>query len=141
MRYLFGFLMALVVLGFVACGGEGVGCAEPAADAAGQWEMTATPIEDSCDNDLTPYTFQVTIIQEGNALTAHTPEGTLTGTICGDQLQISGSYSVDGGGTSTVNLDLTVSADGNSVQGSDTWNWTDGFESCGGSDSLSGTRI
>jgi hypothetical protein len=133
MRYLVTLVFGLALsIAFVACGGEGVGCAEPAADAAGQWEMTATPIEDSCDNDLTPYKFWVTIMQEGNSLTAQTPEGTMTGTICGDQIRMSGS---------SVNLELTVSADGDSVEGSDTWTWTDGVQSCGGSESLSGTRI
>jgi hypothetical protein len=141
MRYLASLIWILVLsVAFVACGGEEAGCAEPAADAAGVWEMTATPIEDSCDGDLTPYTFWVTIMQDGNALTAHTPEGTLPGTICGDQVQISGSYSVEGGGTSTVNLALTVSADGNSVEGSDTWSWTYDGQSCRGSESLIGIR-
>jgi hypothetical protein len=140
MRYLFGFLKALAVLVFAACGGTDGNCGEP-LDAAGEWEMIATPIEDSCDDDLTPYTFRVTIMQEGNALTGQTPEGTMTGTICGDQVQMSGTYSVEGGGTSTVKLTLTVSADGNSVEGSDIWNWTTGVQSCGGSESLSGTRI
>jgi hypothetical protein len=139
MRYVFGFLIALAVLAFAACGDNDGNCGEP-LDAAGEWEMTATPIEDSCDDDLTPYTFRVTITQEGNALTAQTPEGTLTGTICGDQVQISGSYSVEGGGTSTVNLALTVSADGNSVEGSDTWSWTYDGQSCRGSESLIGIR-
>jgi len=141
MRYLFGFMCVLALsVVLVACGGEGPGCAEPAADAAGEWEMTATPIEDTCGGDLTPYTFGVTIMQEGNALSGQTPEGTMTGTICGDQVQMSGS-SPEAGGTATVNLELTVSADGNSVEGSDTWNWTNGAQSCGGSESLSGTRI
>jgi len=142
MRYFIGF-MCVVALGvaFVACGGEGVGCAEPAADVAGEWEMTATPIEDTCDDEPGgPYTFGVTIMQEGNALTGQTPEGTMTGTICGDQVQMSGS-SPEAGGTATVNMKLTVSADGNSVAGSDTWNWTNGAQSCGGSESLIGTRI
>jgi hypothetical protein len=131
--------MALAVLAFAACGGNDGNCGEP-LNAVGEWEMTATPIEDTCGGDLTPYTFRVTIMQEGNALTGQTPDGTMTGTICGDQVQMSGS-SPEAGGTATVNLELTVLADGNSVEGSDTWNWTNGVQSCGGSESLSGTRI
>ena len=142
MRNLFS-LMCVCALSVasVACGGEQAGCAEPAGDATGVWEITATPIEDRCDDDLAPYTFWVTIMQDGNGLTAQTPEGTLPGTICGDQIQMSGSYSVEGGGTSTVNLALTVSADGNSVEGSDTWSWTYRGESCGGSDVVVGIRV
>jgi hypothetical protein len=131
--------MALAVLAFAACGDGDGDCGEP-LDVAGEWLMTATPIEDTCDGDLTPYMFGVTIIQEGNALAGQTLGATFPGTICGNQIQMNGSFS-EYGETTTVNLRLTVSADGNSVEGSDTWNWTDGVESCGGSESLSGTRI
>ena len=141
MRYLVGFVCVLAVLSFAACGSGDGDCAEPAGDASGVWQMNATPIEDTCDGDLTPYALWVTILQEGNALTGQTPEGTLTGTICGDRVQMSDTYSVQGGGTSTVNLELTVLADGNSVEGSATWSWTYGGESCGGSESLSGVRV
>jgi len=51
-----------------------------------------------------------------------------------------GSFPEDDG-TVTVNATLNVSAEGDSLQGSDNWTWTDGSESCSGSDSLSGTRI
>jgi len=53
---------------------------------------------------------------------------------------MNGSFPEDGG-TVTVNATLIVSAEGDSMQGSDDWTWTDGSESCSGSDSLSGTRI
>jgi hypothetical protein len=82
----------------------------------------------------------VTIVQEGNALAGQTLGATFPGTICGNQIQMSGSFS-EYGETTTVDLQLTVSADGNSLEGSDSWNWTDGVESCGGSESLRGTRI
>jgi hypothetical protein len=138
MRYFFGFSVGLAVLAFAACGGGE--CAEPAADTTGVWQMTATPIEDTCGGSLAPYTFSVTIMQDENALTGQTPEGPVTGTICGDQIRMSGS-STEAGVAQTVNLELTISAGGNSVEGSDTWTWTDGTQSCRGSESLSGTRI
>jgi len=137
MRYFFGFSVGLAVLAFAACGGDGGECAEPAADTTGEWQMTATPIEDTCGGSLTPYTFPVAIMQDGNALTGQTPEGAMTGTICGNQIRMSGSWT-EGSVAQTVNLELTISADGNSVEGSDSWTWTDGVESCSGSESLSG---
>jgi hypothetical protein len=138
MRWLFGFLMALAVLAFTACGDGD--CAEP-VDVAGEWQMTATPIEDTCDGEPgAPYTFRVTITQEGNALTGQTPEGPMAGTICGDQIRMSDSWT-EAGVAQTVNLELTISADGNSVEGSDTWTWTDATQSCGGSELLSGTNV
>jgi hypothetical protein len=143
MRYLFGFVMALAVLALAACGGGE--CAEP-SDIAGVWEITATGISDSCSG-LGSYTFPVTIAQDGNTLSGETPDGTLTGTVCGDRIQMSGGVPGLGGipglvseGTTTANLQLTISADGNSMEGSDTWNWTNGLQSCEGSESLSGTR-
>ena len=139
MRYVFRFLIVLAVLAFAACGDNGGDCTEP-VDVAGEWLMTATPIEDTCDGDLTPYMFGVIITQEGNALAGQTNGATFPGTICGNQIQMNGSFS-EYGVTNTVNLQLTASADGSSVEGSDSWNWTDGVESCGGSESLSGTRI
>lgn len=139
MRYLVSlvFVSALSVA-FVACGGEGADCAEP-VDVAGEWEMTSTVVSDNCDGRMSQ-TFRMTITQDGNALTAETPELTFSGTICGNQIQMSGSFPEDDG-TVTVNATLDVSAEGDSMQGSDTWTWTDGSESCSGSDSLSGTLI
>ena len=84
MRYVFGFLIALAVLAFAACGGNGGDCAEPAADVTGQWKIDATPMTDTCGGSLAPYTFFITAVQEGNNVTSETPEGPMTGTICGD---------------------------------------------------------
>ena len=138
MRYVFGFLMALAVLAFAACGDNGGDCAEP-VDVAGEWEMTSTVVSDNCDG-RTFQAFRMKITQDGNALTAEAPELTFSGTICGNQIQMKGSFPEDDG-TVTVNATLNVSAEGDSMQGSDNWTWTDGSESCSGSDSLSGTRI
>ena len=130
--------MALSVA-FVGCGGEGAGCAEPTADVTGEWEMTSTVVSDNCDGRMSQ-TFPMTITQDANALTAEAPDVTFSGTICDNQIQMKGSFPEDDG-TVTVNATLVVSADGNTMQGSDTWTWTDGSESCSGSDSLSGTRM
>ena len=137
MRYLLGFLMALGVWGFVACGGDE--CAEPVGDVTGVWRMNSTVVDDDC-GERENQTFPMAITQDGNRLTAVTPELEFNGTMCGNQIRISGSFPEDDG-TVTVNATLDVSADGQSMQGSDTWTWTDGFESCSGSDSLSGTRV
>ncbi len=145
MRCLFGCLMGLTAMALGACDGKGGECAEP-SDVAGVWEFRATAISDSCSG-LASYTFPMTIAQNGSALSGENPGGTLAGTLCGDRIQMSGSVpGLDGipglfsGGTTTANLQLTVSADGNSMEGSDTWNWTIGSQNCQGSESLSGTR-
>jgi hypothetical protein len=138
MRYLLSLILVLALsVAFVACGGE-EGCAEP-VDVEGDWQMTSTVVSDNCDGRENQ-AFLMTITQDANALTAETPELTFNGTICGNQIQMKGSFPEDGG-TVTVNGTLVVSADGNSMEGTDTWTWTDGSESCSGSDSLSASRI
>ena len=139
MRYLVSLILVLALsVAFVACGGEGDGCAEP-VDIAGEWEMTSTVVSDNCDGRMSQ-TFRMNITQDGSALTVEAPELTFSGTICGSQIQMNGSFPEDDG-TVTVNATLVVSADGNSMEGTDTWTWTDGSESCSGSDSLSASRI
>ena len=136
MRYIFGLLMGLAVFAFAACGDGG--CADP-VDVAGEWEVTSTVVSDNCDGRVSQ-TFTMTITQDANTLMAEVPETTYTGTICGNQLQMTGSFSEDGG-TVTVNGTFVVSEDGSSMEGSDDWTWTDGVESCSGSDSLSASCI
>jgi hypothetical protein len=101
--------------------------------------MASAVVVDNCDGRENQ-TFDMTITQEGKTLTVEAPELTANGTICGNQIQLNGSFPEDEG-TATVNATLEVSTDGNSMEGSDTWTWTDGAESCSGSDSLSATRI
>jgi len=136
MRYAFGFLIGFAALAAAACGGGD--CADP-VDVAGEWEVTSTVVSDNC-NGRVSQTFSMTITQDANTLTAEIPEATYNGTICGNQLEMTGSFPEDGG-TVTVNGTLVVSEDGSSMEGTDEWTWTDGVESCSGSDSLSASRI
>lgn len=139
MRYSVGFIfiVALAMAGFAACG-EDSSCGEP-LDVAGDWEMTSKVETDECD-ERSDQMYRMTITQDGNDVTGETEEfGTFTGTICGDRMQLNSSFSADGG-TVKVKATLTVSADGNSMEGTDSWTWTDGSETCSGSDSLIATR-
>ncbi|UCD25257.1 MAG: right-handed parallel beta-helix repeat-containing protein [Gemmatimonadota bacterium] len=134
MRYVIGFLMALAVFALAACGDGD--CAEP-VDVAGEWQMVSTVVSDDCGGRENQ-TFRMTIAQDGNDVTGETQEfGTFRGSICGDRMELNGSFPEDGG-TVTVKATLVVS-DG-SMEGTDSWTWTDGSESCSGSDSLSAIR-
>lgn len=145
MRYLVGFvlLMALGVT-IVACGGEEAVCAERVADPGGVWCMTDTNIETTCAGGLNPpHDYFMTILQEGSDLSAATNYGWLEGRICGDQIRMSGGASrTMGDYTTTVtgNMELTISADGNSVEGSVTWAGTTPNQSCRGRDLMGGYR-
>ena len=139
MRYVLG-LMCVLTLGMalVACGSKGDGCGEP-LDVAGDWEMFSAVERDDCGG-REDRLFRMTITQDGNAVTGATAElGTFNGTICGDQMQLDGSFSEDDG-TVTVKAKLVVSADGTAMEGTDRWTWTDGVVSCTGSDSLIAVR-
>jgi hypothetical protein len=138
MRYSIGLILMLALaLGFGACAEEGNGGED--ADVAGDWEMSSTVVTDNCDGRMSQ-TFLMTITQEGSNLTVETPEVTFSGTVSGNRIQMNGSFPEDNG-TVTVNATLVVSGDGNSMEGSDNWTWTDGSSSCSGSDSLRATRI
>jgi hypothetical protein len=132
------FVLGLAAGVFAACGGDGGGDGEP-VDVAGYWETTSTVVSDNCDGRVSQ-TFVMTIMQEDNTVTVELPDATFSGTVSGNRIQMTGSFPEDDG-TVTVNATLVVSADGSSMQGSDDWTWTDGFESCSGSDSLSATRM
>ena len=139
MRYVVGFVLVMA-LGALGCGDGEAGCAEPVADPGGTWCMTATNIENSCTGELyDPHDFFFTIFQEGSDLSAASNWGWLEGTICGDQIRMSGEGGRDDL-TVTGNMELTISADGNSVEGSEAWTATRPDLNCRGRDLLSGYR-
>jgi hypothetical protein len=140
MRYLIGFVLA-VALGvtFISCGEEDGGCAERVADPGGTWCMTDTNIETTCGEPVPPHDYFLTILQEGSDLSAATNWGWLEGTICGDQIRMSGEFSRDPI-TVTGNMKLTISADGNSLEGFVTWTATRPNQNCRGKDLMSGYR-
>ena len=92
MRYLTSLIFALELsVAFVACGAEEAVCAEPVANPGGIWCMTSTNIETNCRGELyPPHDFFFTIFQEGSDLSAASNWGWLEGTICGDQIRMSG---------------------------------------------------
>ena len=128
MRHLTSLILTLALsVAYVACGGGEADCAEPVADPTGRWLMTATPIDDTCAAEPQPYDFYLTILQEGSDLATFSPYGHLKGTICGDQIRMSGEATRTHGDyyiTIRGNMELSISADGNSVEGSVTWTST-----------------
>ena len=144
MRYLTSLIFALALalsVAFVACGGAEADCAEPVADPTGRWSMTRTPIEETCVAELPPPdNFFMTIFQEGSDLATFSPYGLLKGTICGDQVRMSGEGS-RGDFTVTGNMELSISVDGNSVEGSFTGTYTSPTQNCRGKHLLSGYRF
>ena len=137
--YLLSILVLGLTLGGCGGGGGGGGTDDPIADITGTWDITETLGSNTCD-DFGTTTYTLTATLSGNDVTVVTPVGTFTGTLDGDQLEWSGRYPEDGGTVTITDMDITVSADGNTLSGTTRWSWTDGSFSCSGTTNVSGVR-
>jgi len=113
------------------------GCATEPEMVSGVWSITETVNATACGEGTYTDTYNITVTQNGSDLTVSTPVGVFDGQIDGNQLEWEGSYSEDGG---IVEVDLTLTVNGNSLTGSSTWTWSDGVASCAGTTSVSGVR-
>jgi hypothetical protein len=137
----------VVVLGLTGCGsgggdGGGGGLQTPAADISGVWNVTETTTTDNSCGDPAGHAFsyQVTVTQNGNNLTVVTDAGTFNGTISGNTISWTGSYP-EGSSTVTINsMTLTLNANGTQFTGTVHWSWTDGVDSCSGTNQISGQK-
>jgi alpha-tubulin suppressor-like RCC1 family protein len=114
-------------------------CADPNADATGDWWITETSTDNDCGEGIkAPYRLQIR--QTGSSVTAyHLNSGrTFTGGICGDTVELTGSYPEDGGTTTLDPVTATVTSDG--LSGTSNWTWSDGSESCSGTTTFIGTK-
>lgn len=112
-------------------------------DLSGAVKITNTVNATNCGEGIYTYTDTWNITQNGNTITAvgRDYDGdpfTLTGTINGDTLSVSGSYK-DGSGTTHLNANLTIS--GNTFSGSISWTWSYKYGYCSGTDQISGVKL
>lgn len=130
-----------------------LGCAddEPftgptSSDLEGTWNFGVTITHETGDcegNNEPPWNAEVEITQVGDAVTVtgdwHSDPGTGThtfaGTLSGNQLVLDGSYP-EAGGTLLALYELTVNADFNRMEGTETWTWTSATELCHDSQSV-----
>jgi hypothetical protein len=103
--------------GFVYIGsGGGSGGGGTPADIAGMWSVTDTITSNTCDSDSGSDTYDATITQSGSAVTFTDDElTTVDGTLAGNQLTLSDTFSDADFGTVTVSGTLDFS--GNSYSG------------------------
>lgn len=147
-----GAVALLAVFGVYGCGssgGDGAadasagGLSAPIANLTGTWSVTESGVS-NCAGRAT-YTngpAEITITQDGNALTVVAPAGTFNGTIDGDRAGWTGSYPANGGTTTIDSMSLTVARDGDAFSGSAQWHWSDGSSSCSGaSQSINAERV
>lgn len=121
---------------------NGTGPSDSSADdLTGRWFVTEIDFSD-CDDSLEPRIITWDVVQNGSnvTITAVGSNFALSGTIFGNTLNLQGSFPQDGGTTTVTSGNITVDSTGNSISGSNIWNWSDGFDFCSGSTSLSGSR-
>ncbi len=104
--------------------------------------MTITVDATDCGEEVYTYSPIWNFTQNGNNITisGNDYDGdffNFTGTLTGNTLYISGSYSEYSGTTSVIAI-LTVS--GNNFSGSASWTWEDAYSSCSGSNIISGVK-
>ena len=118
-------------------GGDGpTVCNDPTVDVNGTWAITENEKPNTCGDGLE--SFNLHAVQSGKNVTVTDDySNEFSGTVCGNVLSYSGSYP-DEGGTTTISLTATVS--GNSVSGSATWSWTDGYDDCSGTTVFTGAK-
>jgi hypothetical protein len=135
-----------------ACGSSGGGSSSSACTASGTcnvnitgtWSTTENVSANACGNAHTDYN-TYTITQTGcNAVvvpnTGSSAGVTFNGVVNGNQICWTGSYPANGG-TETINsLILTVNSSGTSFNGTASWTWSDGSNSCSGTTQVSGTK-
>lgn len=134
-------LSAAVVITSCSSDSGGAAPAAPIGDITGSWSVNEESDATNCGEGIQVknYTLNVTS-QSGSAITYTSNGNTFNGTLAGNKLTSSGSYPEDGG-TLTGNTTLTIGSTCSDFNGTASWSWTDGIESCAGTSTLTGTRI
>lgn len=135
-------LIASMLMGIHGCGGSDGGSNDSHttnSDANGNWNVTEVADETDCGEGTNTYLHTAIITQSGSSVTLTLGGNSFVGNVSGNLLTWSGSYSEDGG-TTTTSVRVTISSDGLSFTGSATWSWTSGSSSCSGTSQLTGTK-
>lgn len=108
--------------------------ATPTYDITGRWSYSATNTWNDCGDPNDTETGYVTVTQNGNTFRFADDNGTHPGVVSGVTYICSNSYPEDDGTTTESIIFLLSNA--SSGSGEINWTWTDGYESCSGTDSL-----
>ncbi len=121
------------------CGGTTPG--DSTTDLTGTWRINESDSSNCGGDGSTTGTWTVT--QTGSSVTVQSGSRniTLSGTLTGNTLNLQGSFPEDGGTTAVTRSNITVGPTGNTISGTETWLWSDGFDSCSGTTTISGSRL
>lgn len=105
----------------------------------GNWNITETSGPNNCGDSQGVLTNYIgSINQTGASVTASFGGGSFSGNITGNTASLTGSMPDDGGTTSST-INVTILS-GTSLSGSISWYWTDGYKSCSGTSSITGSK-
>lgn len=104
----------------------------------GSWAISDTVDETGCGGEIYLDEYDADVTQMGTSLSVVIGVESYSGSLSGDALYWSGSYSEDGG-TTTSTVSATFEGDG-SLSGSSSWSFTDGVDSCEGTSTFTATR-
>lgn len=111
----------------------------PTIDLTGRWRINERD-SSNCGNDGS-VTGLWDVTQTGDNVTVRSGSITLRGTLVSGTLNLQGSFPEEGGTTTVTRSNLTVGPTGNTISGTETWRWSDGFESCSGTTTINGDRL
>ncbi len=134
----------LILALFLSCSEDsptGAGLEPPDYDITSTWAFTEVADETDCDEGTNTYNYDVTIVQDGNQITVTMEGEEFSGTISASTVKWSGSFPEDGGTTTIHSVSLSVTNDGQSLDGNMSWSWSDGTDSCSGTSELTADKI
>ena len=110
-------------------------------DVSGKWSVHEVVNESACGIGNETNDYNVTVVQSGAQITLTDSNGnSYTGSVNGSTISWKGSFSKDGGTATITSMTLTLSSDGNSLDGTANWTWTGGGKTCSGTTQITSTK-
>lgn len=105
---------------------------------AGLWSVIETVNAVACGEGTYQDSYTATVTENGGQLSVSANGISRSGTLSGDSINYSVSYPEDGG---TTNANGSITFNGTTASGNSSWTWTGNGQSCGGTSSLSASKI
>ena len=130
-------LPVILLIMLVACKSPTSPTGDDCENVAGSWSITEVADETDCGEGINTRYYSAVIIQIDCDITVTMEGVSYDGEVDGHRVEWTGSYPEDGG-TTTATINLTVS--GNTISGTASWTWSDAYESCSGTSTITGSK-